>query len=463
VSLRWIRRFGGALLLAILCGGASRLQPEPDRGQPRAARTCYVTGGGDLQVCHAAASESIFLATDRWQVAYNTQIIALGKGRYATVLHGEAKDLARHLQETHRPRPGDSIKSGMVDATSDPQAAYAAPANLDFRIWGNLNNPRSMLYDRFDPSNPLDRGLSGGGNPMVVRGSPQAHDPFFYVFFLGVSSDGLRGTLWRDVLLQARTRDFLHFDVLQQDERGRSDWVAFAGDSAMPAVVTDVAGHPIVSNRGSPVNVTTAGHGHRPAVTTDGLIGSVVLVNGVYHYFYTDQDPADPARRHLYVRTARDLSANGAWSEPQVLMDTPPGILIRVAKARGMDRWAVFYNCLRSVDPRVADIGLQYTANLALTGPGSIQSLSLFDGAPYTGLSRHALGLRGSDRTADDDGFLKIQQFYMTDPDGNLTVPPERAAGTLGGLLTWTEMPSDFNIFGAPVYLGAWDVTPTHR
>jgi hypothetical protein len=465
MRLRQTVRFVGIvlLLLAFWIGLAARNDAQ-DRSALQDVRTCHPTGGGELRVCHAAQAEWVFYQPSRWEVAYNTQVIATGGGRYATVLHGESRDMARYRAETGRFRPGDAIKTGIVDAAADPNAGLRAPTMLDFRIWGSLTNPGSPLYSVFDPSKPGALGLSGGGNPMVARGRRSVEDPYYYMFFLGVGSDGLHGTDWRNILLEARTRDFERFDLLQQDAAGHAAWVAFSGDTAMPAAVTDITGRAIQSHHPAPVETGASGDKLRPAgaVVTAGVFGSISLVNGIYHYFYTDQDAADPLRNHLYVRTARDISTNGAWSAPTALLDMPPEILVRVVKARGMDRWVISYNCLRSVSPFVSDICLQYTRTLDLTGPDGLGSLSLFDGPTYTGRSQHALGLIGRDRSTTSGDFLKIQQFAMTDAEGNLTVPPGRA-GEEGGLVTWTDLSRDFNIFGAPVYMGSWDVTPLPR
>ena len=421
----------------------------------QAIRTCFVTGGGELRVCHAASAEGVYYRPGPRQIAYNTQIIARADGSYATVLHSESEDSEHYWQATGRVRPGDSIKAG----TSDNP--YAAPANLGFRIWGSLNNPASALYTRYDNPNSPAGGLSGGANPMVVAGRRAAGDPYFYMFYLGVTSDELQGKAWRDVLLEARTRDFGSFDLLQQDAAHKPVWVTFAGENAAPALVTDTAGHSIVSNDPAPVERGDKPDRPRGAVITAGEIGSVAHVGDRYFYFYTDQDPSDPARDHLYVRTAQDISSNARWSEPSAILDMPPEILVRVAKARGMDRWAVIYSCLRSTQPVVVDVCLQYTQNLNLTGPGGIGSLQLFDGPAYTGRSRYALGLVGADPSFDSGAFIKGQQLYMTDEDGNLAVPrqDDPARSDVGGLLTWMDLPRNRAIFGAPTYWAEWQVS----
>ncbi len=296
MRLRRTVRLGGVVLLlvAVWIVGAA-LNDVRERRALQDLVTCYTTGGDELRICHAVANEHVFYQPSKWQVAYNTQIISLGDARYATVLHSESKDMARYQATTKLARPGDSIKTGLVDVTNDPSAALRSPASLDFRIWGSLSDPRSPLYYAFEPSNPKRLGLSGGGNPMVVRGRRSIGDPHDYVFFLGVTSDDGHSLAWRNVLLQARTRDFLKFDVLQRDAADHPEWVPFAGDTAMPKIVADVTGHPIESNQPAPVETGATGDKLRPAgaVVTAGIFGSIALVYGTYYYFYTDQDPID--------------------------------------------------------------------------------------------------------------------------------------------------------------------------
>jgi len=419
--------------------------------------TCFITGGGELQVCHDPAAEGIFYQPGPDQVGYNTQIIDIGGGRYATVLHSEAEDTAAWVAQTGHVRAGDSIKSGIVDAAANPRAAYTAPADLDYRIWGSLTNPSSPLYYGIVPGNPAAKGLSGGGNPMVVRGRPG--DPYYYVFFLGVMSDDGQGIGWRNVLLEARTADFIHFDLLQQDAAGNSVWAAFAGDNAMPAIVQDVNGNPMISNHPAVKAKPTLLRRHR-GTPTAGLFGTIVYRNGMYYYFYTDEDVDDPKLNHLYVRTATDLTANRRWSAPQIVMNVPPQIMVRVAPARFMDRWAVIYMCLRSVHPFVSDLCLQYSQNMNLTGPGSLGALVLFD-QPYDGLSADTLGLVGANNPDGSATTLKIQPYFLTDGAGGLAVPPDAASNpSIGGMLTWNDLPFTFQIFGAPTYWATWTVTP---
>jgi hypothetical protein len=417
------------------------------------AATCFITGGGDLRVCHAAADEGQFYKPKNWQVAYNTQILALADGHYATVLHSEAEDTAHFMRQYSHVRAGDSIKTGIGDTP------FTAPADLDYRIWGSLSNPKSPLYYAYDPAqNPAARGLSGGGNPMVVRDGP-----YFYMFYLGVMSDASQGVKWRNVLLEARSEDLLHFDLLQQDAAGKPEWVTFTGEDAMPALVRDVDGNPLVSNQPALVQ---DGRGKGPgrqkgSVPTAGLFGAVIQIGNLYYYFYSDEDPRNPAQNHLYLRTSADISTNGTWSAPKIIMDLPPEIMVRVSKAPGMDRWAVLYMCLRSLTPFVSDVCLQYSANMNLSGPGSLGALQLFDGPVYHGVSRYALGLVGADKSYLAGKFLKIQPYYLTGEDGNFAPPPPRAGApeNVGGLVTWNDLPKSIKIFGAATDWGEWTVT----
>jgi hypothetical protein len=444
-----------AALAAGIIGTPPQAVARAPTDQFPSTRTCYPTAASALQVCHAVSAEGVYYRPSQQQIGYNTQIISLGDGRFATVLHSEAEDNQHYQQATGHLRPGDSIKVGMADDAGRPDKVFAAPDTLAFRIWGSLKNPASPLYYEYKDPRSAAGGLSGGANPMVVSGRRSEGDAYFYMFFLGVISDGGHGTAWRNVLLEARTRDFAAFDVL-----ARKGWVPFQAEGTPPAIVTDVAGHPIVSNQAAPVAPEgSTDRDHPPgSVSTAGVFGSIAKVHGRYYYFYTDQDAADPSRNHLYLRTADDISADGRWSEPTVVLDVPPEILIRVTKARNADRWALFYNCLRAVQPFLSDICLQYSDTLDIAGPHGIAAMALFD-KPYDGVSQFALGLRGAAHSIWSGGFLKAQQFYMTDADGNLAAPPD-AAPDVGGLLTWLDLPISFAIFGAPTYWAEWTVTP---
>lgn len=447
-----IARWAVPACAALALGAGLALHVRPAAARP----VCYLTAGGTLRICHDRKDEGVFYKPGPLQLAYNTVILALGGGHYAVVLHSEAKDLAAYHARTGHIRPGDSIKSGLIDASGDPKALFHAPADLRYSIWGSLTNPASPLYYAFDNGNPLAVGNSGGGNPMLIAGPPG--DPHVYMFYLGVASDHARPGAWRNVLLEARTTDFVHFESLQAGPDGGSVWVPFAGGGALPAEVTDTSGRPIVSDW--PVRLVTAATAtaRQPAgaVPTQGLLGSIVKLNGVYEYFYTDEDPGNRAGNHLFVRTAASITGNGAFSPARPVLAVPPEMLIRVAMASDMKRWTVLYTCLRSLHPVIYDLCLQYTQNLKLSGPGSLGALQLFDGPVYTGLSHYALGLAG----AGDD--IRAEHDELITLDGALAVPPGSPADT-GGLLTWNELPLTMDIFGAPTYWASWTVTPVTK
>lgn len=405
-SVLWLGLAVLALVL-ILATGAAHRRKEMERTQLSGAETCYITGGGALRVCHKASAEGIFFRPSSIQAGVNAQIIRYDGAHFATVLHSESQDLVHYRQLTGRVRPGDSIKGGTVDAGHDPAAALSAPPNLDYRIWGNLTDPHSLLYYPYRPETERGEGQGGGGNPMVVQGRRWAGDDRFYIFFVGVAFDDSHGEkAWRNILLEGRTRDFEHIELLEDDGHGGSLWMPFNGETTSPALIRSVNGRGIVGNQ-------WAHRSRRGGVATAGLMGSIAEYGQTYYYFYTDQDPDDPRQNHLYVRTATDLSTNGAWSEARPIMDVPPQIVIRVAKAVGMDRWAVFYNCMRPGATIIPDICLQYTTDMSLTGPGGIGDLELFDGPTFTGKSRYALRLLGANEPGPEGWFFKGLHDYL--------------------------------------------------
>ena len=71
-------------------------------------------------------------------------------------------------------------------------------------------------------------------------------------------------------------------------------------------------------------------------------------------------EPRDKQRVGLYLRTSRDLTAERVWSTARtVTAPMPAETLIRVAKAKGLDRWAAAYTCIRpasTISGPVADL-----------------------------------------------------------------------------------------------------------
>jgi hypothetical protein len=265
---------------------------------------------------------------------------------------------------------------------------------------------------------------------MVVAGRPG--DPFFYVFFLGVSDDARvrdhKAADWRHYLLEARTRDFAAFDL-----RTAAGWAPFTG-AARPAPSMDATGNVIRSNTPRTID------------KTQGLIGSISYVRGVYHYFYLDYAPGGGSI-HLYHRTSSDV-AGGVWSAPQAVATVADFSMIRVAKAKALDRWAVLYGCYVK---GVQDICLLYTETLAVVGQGGVSDLRL--------TSDYALGL-----SADGKARSYAQPDWLTDRWGGLdTVGPHQEQE-----FYWTDMnpenckarPNPYcPVAGGVVYRAGWTVT----
>ena len=222
----------------------------------------------------------------------------------------------------------------------------------------------------------------------------------------------------------------------------------------------------MVDEAGKPVTSACAA----PAFETHGLAGSISVVDRTYHYVYTDVLPEDcglaPEKRRtgLFLRTAQDLSGPKVWSTARKLAGPlPPGTLVRVARAKGMQRWAVSYTCQRPANAPggpVADICLQYTADLNLDGIGA---LKLYADPVEAGRSAAYLGLRSG---GDGSGrYDRSAHFWMTDAEGNLDTPaiyPNKA-----GFLTWLDRLAPTasgrdasSLYGRPVYWATWTVRP---
>jgi hypothetical protein len=366
---------------------------------------CFTTNG--VAICHDLRDESIFYDTPKNEVAYNVQTIHDGNAYY-TIYHAEPNG---------KYKTGDTIRAGVAHGTY----RFHMPAQR-VRLSGPDNDAQSLLDSD---------GIGGGGNPMAISGLPG--DTYFYIFFLGVSDDDRTRNQaagdWRHYLLEARTKDFVSFDL--KTDKG---WSPFA-PNIRPAALKDTQGEVIRSN--------TA----RATDKTQGLIGSMSFVNGIYHYFYVDYVP-DGARINLYHRTSVDVST-GIWSPAEIVLELHGFEMIRVAKAKNLDRWAIMYGCYAN---KVQDICLQYTKTLDVMGPGGLGDLRL--------TSDDALGFSGNGQARSFS-----QPYWLTDRWGNL----DTVGSDTGGEFYWTDMnPGNCQLnpyFGCPVYGGAvhragWGTTP---
>jgi len=104
-------------------------------------------------------------------------------------------------------------------------------------------------------------------------------------------------------------------------------------------------------------------------------------------------------------------------------------------------RWRVLVATALSVMLALVFGGTAFAQNVSVTG-----TVTSAGGSPLPGVT---VRVQGSDvRT-------------LTDASGNLALPDTAGHdGALGGVLTWTEMPRKFGVFGAPIYWAEWDVTP---
>jgi hypothetical protein len=495
----------GLRLGALLAAAAWAL---PAWAQGDAAPTCFLTGGGALEICRGGGeAEGVFFTPRPCEFAGNVQLLRLtgitgAPGPLQAVYQGETPAEARRggeacaARRATNPLDGGSVRSGRLPeqlATTMPPTRHRlwemarAVARSETRAEtrrerrrGRRGRPEAAAAT--PAAEPAAEGIAAR-NPMVITGRDWAGDEYYYVFLLATApTEGGN----RHVLIQARTFDFERFDIrgkeaapkekpLQDTGSREADgalvWTPFlpeaedkprgrrrsreAGNPS-PSAVIDEAGKPIIGN--------CPGQGF----DTHGLVGSISVVDQLYHYFYTDVLPADcnePAlkrRMGLYLRTSRDLAGDRVWSAARLVAEPLPAqSLVRVAKAKGMDRWAVSYACNRPANAPggpVADLCVQYTPDLSV---GSLASLTWF-AAPVTAMRSPAyLGLRSG---GDGSGrFGRSQHFWMTDRYGNLDTPASFPAKA--GFLTWLdrlapgqEGTGASTVFGRPVYWGTWSV-----
>ncbi|WP_247636546.1 hypothetical protein [Methylobacterium sp. 37f] len=459
--------------------------------------SCYVTGGGTLEICRGGEAEGVFFTPRACESAGSVQLVRTtpATGPLQAVYQAEtplaAPKSRRGETEACAPRrAAEALDGGSIRSGAMPEQLATAMPPTQARLWEMARTvARSQERRRRGGRGraeappapvPTEEGIAAR-HPMTVAGRAWGGDAYSYVFFLAAvpTESGQR-----HALLQARTLDFIRFDIRSRSldgiawtpfgegraegraqeraegrsRRGRRSRAQAAADAPGPSAVLDETGAPVLGN--------CAGQG----LDRTDLVGAISVVDQVYHYYYTDVLPSDcgapmaSRRMGLYLRTSRDLTADRVWSAPRTIAEPLPAqSLMRVAKARDMDRWVVAYRCNRpanTMDGPVADICVQYSADLA---PGSLAGLTWFSEPQAIMRSTAYLGLRSG---GDGSGrFGRSQHFWMTDRYGNLATPTSYQAKA--GFLTWLDRvapgPGGANgssVFGRPVYWATWSVRP---
>lgn len=445
------------------------------RAAEGAAASCYLTGGGALEICRdGAEAEGVYVLPRGCEFVRNVQIVRLAPGQAAgpiqVVAQAESPVEARRGREACAdrraldPTDGGSVRSGR----SPEQLALTLPPTT-YRLWETVREaPRPERRRRGREAEPapvplLDQEGIGARNPILVAGRDWAGEEYHYVFLLATT--GVEGRN-RRVQIQARTYDFEQFEIRSRSDGYGMRWVPFAGaegrrgrkEAAAPTAVLDENGKALTSH--------CSGEGF----DTDGLNGSISVVDRTYHYFYTDTVPEDcgaaPARRRtaLYLRTSQDLNAERVWSAPRtVLGPLPAGSFARVAKAKGMERWVLSYTCRRPANAPggpVPDLCLHYTTDLGIE---AITALKPYAEPVEAQRSPAYLGLRAG---GDGSGrYGRAGHFWMTDRYGNLDTPANYPGKA--GLLTWIDRlapradgSAASTLYGRPVYWATWSVRP---
>lgn len=389
------------------------------------------------RICHNSQDESIFYQTPSDRIAYNVQTIVDDRNPnnllYITVYHSEPKGKAAGTA-------GDSIRLG----TNSNPYSYTMPADTNYIIWGDRNDTGSFLYS---PPSPFTAATSGGANPIMISGPTWENDPYIYLFFLSVEDDDhdrQDEADFRHYLHMARTTDYQNFE-LYSNQNGSISWrpynpTACSQDptSCRPAILYDSQAKPIRSHNPTSLD------------SSQGLIGSMIIINQSYYFFYTDYAP-ETNDFHLYARTTQDLVS---WSTALQITQTPlTGTpVIRVSVNRQNNHFVVITNCYRPAGSQ--DLCLYLTPDLDLD---SLTSLDFTpNGYVYSNLNLHGSG-------DEYDSFA--QPYLLTNLSGHLTVPESESSNpNRAGELRWTDMVNyengqpKYNSWGALVYRAGFEI-----
>jgi hypothetical protein len=498
------RRWPGAWL----AGGAFGLlglvaSPAPAQARPSydgSAPTCFLTAGGALEICRdGSEAEGVLAAPPPCSFVRGVQLFrpkrSTGPGPIQAIFQGEspAQEGRRRGEDCPERRATDPNDGGTLKTGRSPEQLATILPLSEARFGFATQKPerrdrRRKRRDEAPPEN-VTEGI-GPRDPVAVSGRDWAGEEYSYVFLLALQpvENGERrveeeprrrgrsrrrreegapasAETFRRVQIEARTLDFVNFEIRTRGEDGQVVWMPVQGEERrrraplQPAPVLDETGKPLTS--ACPA----------PALQTHGLSGSISIVERTYHFFYTDvlpEDcglPAEKRRTGLFLRTATDLAVDKVWSSPRRLGSAlPANSLVRVARAKGATRWAVSYTCDRPANAPggpVEDICLQYTADL---NPDSIASLTLYAEPVEAGRSPAYLGLRSG---GDGGGrFDRSAHFWMTDSYGNLDVPA--TYGGKSGFLTWVDRLSPgaggstgSRVYGRPAFWATWTARRT--
>ncbi len=322
----------------------------------------------------------------------------------------------------------------------------------------------------------------GDGNQMVVAGRYYYpwNDSYYYAYFIGEARVGNNTCPWvgnggacnsREALQEARTTDFVNWQLLTNKPASMGGpWVNAAdiNSTYYPVPVKDQNGNPIEGNYPD----TYLG--------ARGLLGTINQVytsaDGVhtFRYFYSDHPAPTSANSwqsdlqyyNLYEREAStdnpaafDSTGNIVWSAPVLVATNVPGSgLISIAKAHGLNRWAIAYPDGNGSNP-TTDYHVEYSSDMTgLPHAGWLAPLThLLNNLPsfttnYLNIQIGRYYGAGYKSNPDPNNQVKgyediiAQPFYMTDRNGNLDSPDNLTPGWQnGGMLTWTDFPYVFD------------------
>lgn len=483
-KVRRLACFAAAGVLWLLAAPA-QARPSYDGSAP----TCFLTAGGALEICRdGSEAEGVLAAPSPCSFARGVQLLRLPRatppGPIQAVFQGESPlSTKRRDEDCPERRATDTRDGGALHTGRSPEqlATILPPSGARFGV--ALPERRERRRRGAAPAEPAQEGI-GPRDPIAIAGRDWAGEEYSYVFMLGLlaerseyeprrrsrrsrrdDDDTPPQTSLRRIQIEARTLDFVHYEIRTRAGDGNAlAWVPYSDEGSrraapIPAAVLDEAGKPVAS--ACPA----------PSFETRGLAGSISIVEQTYYYFYTDvlpedcSQPPDKRRMGLFLRTASDLAAEKVWSSPRRLgAALPPNTLVRVARAKGTNRWAVSYTCDRPANAPggpVADICLQYTNDL---DPAAIGALTLYADPVEAGRSPAYLGLRSGGNGAGR--FDRSAHFWMTDSHGNLDVPGAYAGKS--GFLTWVDRLAPgaggyagSRIYGRPVYWATWTARRT--
>lgn len=357
------------------------------------------------------------LENDRTKLAYDLSVTELGPTDYVAVFHAEP-------YEKEAGCAGDSIAVRYASSPDGHFGFRSADQEDDYVITRTENPSRMMSSDDCGGVG----GLSGGGNPILLKRQAEPDTPEWALYYLSVSdyAEGVERHTgsWRHYLMVAHP-----LNVFQMTS---SPWFALSRNGSRADYWHYFPDGPPVFERYQPwpVRVRSSQQllqsaNESPNENTQGLIGSMSYnaQRDRIHYFYLDEVNG----QHVTFRQDMDgLNEVNWWGDRRQIRSD----WIEATYHLGRQKWAVLSLCYDQGNAGW-DVCLQFTSG---------SDVAQIEQLPTANQPQHGLGLAAhfhdqhTGGVMEQFGYLKNAYGQIPSDDFRIYVGERDAGGQANGL-----------------------------